>query len=265
MSDNQKSMLHPDFHYGEAERDQYEKSGFCIFEHFLSTEGLINCQQQVERAIVETRQGISPEAIVGSHQLGERWLWELATETRLLDFVTSQVGPNVVLWATQITCKPPHDGREIRWHQDAPYWNVSGSLSAGIWIPLDDLDSENGTMSVLAGWHNKGKLPANTHDDQYFELGLDFDALPNDIKKAKVTYHLKAGQMAAHHTMVPHGSTRNQSDEWRRAIILRYMAADGEMGSKQYQDYRTGELFPREFFLVRGEDVITRGLKRSPF
>jgi ectoine hydroxylase-related dioxygenase (phytanoyl-CoA dioxygenase family) len=265
MSVNGKSMLHPAFHYNDEDHNHYEKYGYCIFEHFISDEALGNYQQHAERAIAETQDGYSPEAIVGSHQLGERWLWDLANEPRLVDMIVRQVGANVVLWATQLICKPPHTGQAIRWHQDAPYWNVSGGLSGGIWIALDDLDSENGTMSVLSGWHNRGKLPAKRYEGEYFQLGLDFDALPDDIEQAQVTYELKAGQMATHHTMIPHGSTPNDSDRWRRAIILRYMAAEGEMGSKQYQDYRTGEWFSREFFLVRGEDVLNRGLKRSPF
>ena len=265
MPGTKKSMLHPAFHYDDEDHKHYEEYGYCIFERFLTDEVIQDCQQQVERAIAETRTGYSPEAIVGSHQRGERWLWDLATEPRLVDLIERQVGPNVVLWATQIVCKPPHTGREIRWHQDAPYWNVSGGLSGGIWIALDDLDSANGTMSVLAGWHNQGKLPAKQYEDEHFQLGLDFDALPDDIEEARMTYNLKPGQMATHHPMIPHSSTPNRSDRWRRAIILRYMAADGEMGSKQYQDYHTGEWFPREFYLIRGEDILDRGLQHSPF
>ena len=42
------------------------------------------------------------------------------------------------------------------------------------------------------------------------------------------------------------------------------MASDGTMGSKTYQNFRTGEPFNREYYLVRGKDVAGRGLKRKP-
>ena len=47
-------------------------------------------------------------------------------------------------------------------------------------------------------------------------------------------------------------------------IVLRFCSAEGSFGRKQYVDFRTGELFPREYFLVRGEDTAGRGFRRSP-
>jgi hypothetical protein len=76
---------------------------------------------------------------------------------------------------------------------------------------------------------------------------------------------LPAGGLAIHDTMMPHNSLPNQSQRWRRVLVLRYMSADGTVGPKEYQNYRTGEKFPREGFLVRGEDVSQRGYRRSPF
>jgi len=64
---------------------------------------------------------------------------------------------------------------------------------------------------------------------------------------------------------MPHTSTPNSSDRYRRVLVLRYMGAEGTVGAKEYEDYRTGEKFSRECFLVRGEDVGKHGLRRSPF
>ena len=63
---------------------------------------------------------------------------------------------------------------------------------------------------------------------------------------------------------LPHNSIPNHSDRWRRVLAIRYMTATGDMGDKMYEDYRNGDPFPRHF-LVRGEDVLNRGLERSPF
>ena len=120
-------------------------------------------------------------------------------------------------------------------------------------------------MSVLPGWHNKGKLPRRQSGEKLFAEEIEPEALPADLETRRVEYQLRAGQMAIHDTMIPHTSTPNSSDRYRRVLVLRYMAADGTVGAKDYEDYRTGKNFSRECFLVRGEDVGNYGLRRSPF
>ena len=47
---------------------------------------------------------------------------------------------------------------------------------------------------------------------------------------------------------------------------MRYIAADAELGVGDWRDYRgEGAPFPREYFLVGGEDRLGRGYRRSPF
>ena len=96
--------------------------------------------------------------------------------------------------------------------------------------------------------------------------------------------------------MIPHYSPPNTSSDWRRVIVIRYLAADCRLGREAYQDFRTGAGFPRECthtteatchhnppagllahpcspskkkrradFLVAGEDTKGYGCRRSPF
>ncbi len=128
------------------------------------------------------------------------------------------------------------------------------------------MDNDNGAMAVLPGWHTRGTLPRrDTGVDEGFTEEIDPSALPDDLDAVKVQYRFPAGGMAIHDTMIPHNSYPNQSDRWRRVLVLRYMAAAGECGPKTYPDYRTGEPFTRECFLVSGEDSQQRGWKRAPF
>ena len=46
--------------------------------------------------------------------------------------------------------------------------------------------------------------------------------------------------------MIPHYSPPNTSSDWRRVIVIRYLAADCRLGREAYQDFRTGAGFPRE-------------------
>ena len=94
------------------------------------------------------------------HQLLPReknWMWDLGTDPHLLDIVQKHLGPNFVLNSTQLLVKPPvsvdaDGGRYMPYHQD-------GQILRTIWLPLDDVDGENGSLILRPRWHRKGRLP----------------------------------------------------------------------------------------------------------
>ena len=259
-------MIDDRFRYGEQEHQHYLQHGYRFFDHFLSPEGLAECRRQVARMLRQLHPDLSPEWIVAAHRI-EPWMFQLASAPKLLDMIERQIGPNITFWSSHLLCKPPHTGRDVPWHQDAKEWNLSGNFGASIWIPLDDVDTASGTMSIIPGWHRKGALRqiqrGTARDD--FLADIDPAELPDDLAEVSVTYHLRAGQAAIHHVMMPHSSTPNTSAHWRRVLIFRYLAADGELGPGTYHDYRTNAPFERVFYLVRGRDVKGKGLPHSPF
>lgn len=258
-------MIDSRFNYTAKQHGFYQEQGYCIFADFLTQDALAFCRAEVDRMLADRAANVEPDQLIGTHQQ-EPWVFELAVQPKVLDMIERQIGPDILLWSTHLLCKPPHTGLLVPWHQDAPYWNVKGRFAAGLWIALDDMDQDNGAMSVLAGWHRKGVLPIQ--DSQFIE-GFTQEivpaALPKDLGQSQVTYEMKAGQMAIHDVMIPHNSPPNKSDRWRRALVLRYIAAGGQLGAKTYTNYNTGQPFDREPFLVRGEDVQGLGLRHNPF
>lgn len=222
-------------------------------------------QRHIDRMLQQLQPGRPPDEILSPHHQVS-WLFDLATEPKLLDMIERQVGPDIVLWSSHLICKAPGTGRAVPWHQDAPYWNISGTTAGAIWIAFDDIDATNGGMAIVPQWHTKGPLKLNDNrQEAFFKQEIDPNVLPQDIDSIKVQYEMPAGGMATHHTMIPHNSGPNLSDRWRRVLVLRYIAADGELGPRMYPDCRTGNKFPREGFLVRGQDIANRGLRHSPF
>eukprot|EP00052_Salpingoeca_macrocollata_P016191 m.129818 g.129818 ORF g.129818 m.129818 type:complete len:117 (-) comp19958_c0_seq10:41-391(-) len=78
-------------------------------------------------------------------------MWQLATASPLLQVMRQHLGSDVVLFSTQIAVKPPHSGEYVPWHQD-------GERCRTCWIPLDDVDEQNGTLSVRPSWHKRGRM-----------------------------------------------------------------------------------------------------------
>ncbi len=269
VSETKQSMIVDSFCYDETAHAHYEEHGYTIFDRFLTDAAILELREHSERIVTETVDSIPEDERqmwLNPHQLGERWFWDFLTEPKMLDMVERQIGPNILFWAGGGMAKPPRTGTEIKWHQDSPYWNVVGNHAGGVWIPLDDVDEENGTMSILPYWHNKGVLPRTVDTENgFFNQEIEPSALPDNLDELTVPYTLKAGQMATHNVMLPHGSSPNESDRWRRNIGLRYVAADAVLGEKTYTSHKDGTPYQREFFLVRGEDVNGHGLRRSPF
>ena len=125
------SAIHKDWRYAVEDAQFYEEHGYRIYEHFLSTAGLSQGQQEIDRMLAQLQTGRDQADIISPHQI-HRWIWNLATEPKILDMIEAQIGPDIVLWSSHLLCKPPVTGIAIPWHQDTPYWNVGGPLPAGL-------------------------------------------------------------------------------------------------------------------------------------
>ena len=258
-------MIDDRFQYTGKEHAFYDRQGYFLFDHFLTEQALATCRGQVDRMLKQRHPQVPADQIISTHQQ-DPWVFELATQMKLLDMIEHQIGPNILLWSTHLLCKPPRTGELVPWHQDAPYWNVTGRFASSAWIAFDDIDEDNGAMSVVPEWHRKGTLPIqNSKFLEGFTQEIVPSTLPDDLEQRRVPYLMQAGQMAIHHVMIPHNSPPNGSDRWRRVLVLRYVSADGQVGNKTYTNYTTGAPFEREAFLVRGRDVLSLGLRRSPF
>lgn len=128
--------------------------------------------------------------------------------------------------------KMPQDSKETPWHQDFPYWpmNETGALSA--WIPLDDVDEENGCMMFVPGSHKIGKLtgidlsnPQNIYD--YVE-----DTELANRRPVKVP--LKKGSCTFHDGLTFHFAHANKTDRPRRVLAIIYMPDGTTFNGKEH-------------------------------
>jgi hypothetical protein len=136
--------------------------------------------------------------------------------------VNQILGANLRLWNDQIFYKPPKIGGTVAWHQDYSYWAKRSEPFAHItcWIALDDVTQENGCVEYIPGSHLWNLLP-----------GVKLGQNPNEIKnyltddqisqfQNKYPMHLRAGECSFHHPKVVHGSGINDSNMFRRGIVV---------------------------------------------
>ena len=260
-------IIHPAFCYGDEEHGFFEREGYFLFDHLLTEAAVREARIHADRMYAQRADGMGGTEIMSPHQLGEKWIWDIATDPKVLDYAERRLGPNLVLWHTDLLIKEPQTGRSIPWHQDQVYWDPQQVFApvANLWIPFDDVNESNGTMSVLPRAHTDGLLP-HTDLGDFFGFAIDEGVLPPDADDREVVYRLKAGQAATHSSYVPHRSVPNASNHWRRVMTVHFMRADAEsMGERHYTSHIDRSKFDREYYLVRGEDVNHRGLRHSPF
>jgi ectoine hydroxylase-related dioxygenase (phytanoyl-CoA dioxygenase family) len=131
----------------------------------------------------------------------------------------------------QLFAKGPKSNRRTAFHQDAPYYHFTGDQCCSIWIPLDEVDQENGAMGYVRGSHRWPIYAANSFASQTPLPGSTEQPLPNieaDEAKFDVAYFdVKPGDALVHHVRTAHGSRANTSaTRARRALVARYVGDD---------------------------------------
>jgi ectoine hydroxylase-related dioxygenase (phytanoyl-CoA dioxygenase family) len=108
--------------------------------------------------------------------------------------------------------------RTTGWHQDAGVlWpEADDHLIVTTWIPLLDVDIENGCLEVVPRSHTRGLLPHTAMPG----ARVPEDALPNDL--APQPLPLPAGGMILFHNYVLHRARPNVRDTIRWSMDLRW-------------------------------------------
>lgn len=156
----------------------------------------------------------------------EAFIWQLATDKRILDIMQAVIGDNVMLLSTHFFCKYPDPEAKIfvAWHQDITYWGLKPPIAHTAWIAIDDADVENGCMRFIPGSHRNGIA---VHDKSAREgnlLSINQE-IPDEYvdDSAAVDIVLRAGQMSVHDGQLFHASNPNQSNRRRCGLTVRFI------------------------------------------
>lgn len=142
---------------------------------------------------------------------------------RVLDAVSSLIGEDLLAFLLMFIYKPPGIEQSVHpFHQDAAYFMFQPQDQClGVWIPLDPVSEENGSLSVVPRSH---KLEVKKH---LVKEGINFGALAADDIEGNADYHdqaitmnLPPGDCLLFSTHLLHRSGGNRTDRHRRVITL---------------------------------------------
>lgn len=177
---------------------------------------------------LENRLGGKPRTVtVRQMHLHFPWAYELATYPTVLDAVESVLGPNLLVWATELFAKHPHDETvSIGWHQDRPYMGFQAGATLTAWIALADSFPANGCMRAVPGpsrfevGRAEVEQPATDASQALRPTAVTFDG------SRAIDVVLRAGEMSMHDIDIVHGSGPNRSDQKRIGFVVRYLTPE---------------------------------------
>ena len=250
---------------GPAELDAYRRDGLVVAPMRLPDQLLERMRASLER-LLGSAEGIPPESLICPHiPFGSRhdaaaareW-FAYCSEPRILALVEQVLGPDIILWGSQVFCKPAHTGREVPWHQDGQYWPIRPLATCSVWIALDDVDAENGCMRYIPGSHASRTVYRHRTSGRA-GIVLNQELEPDELDEGRARDDcLHAGELSLHDVYLVHGSRANRSGRRRAGFVIRYMPAtslfDRSIDRAQSQAGVSFSLSRRPIWLVRGQD-----------
>ena len=174
----------------QKQLDQYSEEGFLIIECLFDDADLQPAIYEIERAVdgmarrlfeggrikslyadldfhsrmaaVAAEDDESPGLLQMSTPLGPA-IAALWSSDVLLDIVEKMIGPDIeggAIW--NIRPKVPENAlMTVPWHQDSGYLAANGqdTRQPACWIPLEDVNEENGCMQMVRGGHRPRGRP----------------------------------------------------------------------------------------------------------
>ncbi|NKB57697.1 MAG: phytanoyl-CoA dioxygenase [Alphaproteobacteria bacterium] len=137
----------------------------------------------------------------------------------------------VNIFFDQLLIKEPGTTERTPWHHDMPYWPVVGTQICTVWLALDPVTAETGSVEYVKGSHRWGqryRADAFAGDGRYKEdlpKVPDIDTMRDEVELLQFEFEL--GDCTAHHALLVHGAPGNaRSDARRRAYVTRWAGAD---------------------------------------
>jgi ectoine hydroxylase-related dioxygenase (phytanoyl-CoA dioxygenase family) len=137
----------------------------------------------------------------------------------------------VRLFHDHLLVKEPGTSQRTPWHQDQPYYNVDGTQTCSMWMPVDAVPRES-TLEFVAGSHLGPWLMPRTFMDaeaKWFPEG-SLEELPEvdaDSERFRVIgWVLEPGDAVFFHMLTLHAAGGVSGDRRRRAFSVRFLGDD---------------------------------------
>ena len=251
----------------DTEIARFHDEGLVIPDYRIPDDLLATMRAEVDQLIARNPD-VRPEQLSGAHNpwgqsarvIGSQVFLDFCRFPEILDMVEQLIGPDIVLWGSQLFCKPAGNGMAVPWHQDGQYWPLEPLATVTVRLAIDDSLPENGCMRYIPGSHRDRRLVRHEFVTAS-NVALRQQLAELDESQARDDI-LHAGQISIHDVYLVHGSNANRSAFRRSDYAIRYMPAstryvrDPAFPANAYaaKESPLMNYIERPLWLVRGQD-----------
>ena len=217
------------------QKRQFDAAGFFVLENAFADEELAAVEAAIDPLEHEhdqrLRQGAGANAIsqadaitfTGHIVKKSPVLRAFAAHPAICDLCHDLIGDDVRLYWDQSVYKKTGVPQEFPWHQDNGYTFVEPQQYLTVWIPLVNVDEQNGCPWIAPGMHKLGTL-----EHWATPIGLKcLEAAPDAVPAPA-----RRGDAIVFSSLAPHRTGPNlKTGTVRKAYILQY-APDGAQAVK---------------------------------
>ena len=223
----------------------FQRDGAVCLRQLLTAEEVALLARGIDTNLAQP----SPRAIVASAAgdpgffIEDFCNWQVNADYRRFIFESPLAQATALLTGSQrvrlyhdhMLTKEPGTRTPTPWHQDQPYYNVSGFQNTSFWIPVDPVRRAS-TLEFVAGSH-KGPwlMPRSFMDAQakWFPEGslADLPDINNDRLSGGSAFNiigwaLEPGDLVCFHMLTLHAAAGVDADRRRRVFSVRFLGDD---------------------------------------
>jgi ectoine hydroxylase-related dioxygenase (phytanoyl-CoA dioxygenase family) len=150
------------------------------------------------------------------------------------------------LYHDHMLTKEPGTRARTPWHQDQPYYNITGRQNCSFWIPVDPVRRAS-TLEFVAGSHRGPWLMPRSfmeREAKWFPEGslVDLPDIEADPKRYRILgWELEPGDAVCFHMLTLHASAGVSGGQRRRVFSVRLLGDDIRHAPRRW---RTSPEFP---------------------
>ncbi|HTL22262.1 MAG TPA: phytanoyl-CoA dioxygenase family protein [Steroidobacteraceae bacterium] len=219
----------------------YQADGAVVLRQLLTPEELEILQAGIEENLAHP----SPRAKVASERDDPGWFiedfccWQQNAHYRRVIFQSALARAGAALMRSRsarlyhdhMLTKEPGTRQRTPWHQDQPYYNISGRQNCSFWIPVDPVSRESTLEFVAASHLGPWLMPRSFRDAQarWFPEGSLADLPDVDSNREAfriLGWQLEPGDAVCFHMLTLHAAGGVGSGRRRRVFSVRLLGDD---------------------------------------
>lgn len=210
----------------------YRRDGFLVPRYRLPAEDLAALQALTGQIVADNPHHADapmscphvPGSGVQNLKSAEGWL-PLSLHPDILDIVEQIVGPDIVLWGSNLFYKRPHEGPATPWHRDGAYWPIAPLETTSVWIAISDSRRDNGCLRFIAGSHAARDIGEH-YEATEPGLVIPGTLTPDSFDESMAQdIEMEPGQIVIFDCYAIHGAQANRGKRHRAGYALRFMPA----------------------------------------